>query len=287
MSLPSVYYWLRVQSTPLEAELDQFRLMELGALGTEEEEKTEVILRACFDDSALLAAAREAFAGAIVESGESPWEDWDRSWRERQTPVEVTSELTVCPPWVDAPANAKHVIKLEAKMAFGTGSHESTRIAALLMEALDLSGRSVMDVGTGTGILALYASQRGAGFSVGFDIDPVAGPCLRENLDLNPLDDEPSFYVGTLDSLKPEARFDVLVINMIRTETWPYLADLLARTAPGGRLVFSGQRVEDQPYWKSWFAEAGVTVESEVTLGEWWGFTAAAGSPSQESSVKS
>ena len=163
-------------------------------------------------------------------------------------------------------------------MAFGTGSHESTRIAALLMEAQELNGRSVMDVGTGTGILAIYAAQRGAAFSVGFDIDPVAGPCLRENIDLNPPRDaengeDPAFYVGTLDSLKDDALFDVLVINMIRTETWPYLADLLARTAPGGRLVFSGQRVEDQPHWKQWFAETGVSVESEVTLGEWWGFT--------------
>lgn len=277
MSIPSVYYWLRVRSTPIEAELDQFRLMELGALGTEEEEHSSVNLRACFDDASLLEAAREAFGEAVLEGGESPWEDWDRSWRERQTPVEVTEDLTVCPPWVEAPAAARHVIKLEAKMAFGTGSHESTRIAALLMEAQDLAGRTVMDVGTGTGILALYAAQRGAGFSVGFDIDPVAGPCLRENIDLNPLDaNDPAFYVGTLEALKERALFDVLVINMIRTETWPYLADLLARTAPGGRLVFSGQRVEDQPHWKAWFAETGVTVESEVTLGEWWGFTAAA-----------
>jgi ribosomal protein L11 methyltransferase len=274
--LPNTYFWLRVQSSPLDAELDQFRLMELGALGTEEEEHTSVILRACFADEAALEEARRVFGEAVVDGGESPWEDWDRSWRDRQTPVEVTAELTVCPPWVDAPATAKHVIRLEAKMAFGTGSHESTRIAALLMEALDLSGKTVVDVGTGTGILALYAAQRGAAYGVGFDIDPVAGPCLRENLDLNPL---PAgrlamFYVGTLDAVRPEKGFDVLVINMIRTETWPYLDALLDRTLPGGRLVFSGQRVEDQPHWNQWFAEKNVTVESEVTLGEWWGFTA-------------
>jgi len=273
--LPTTYFWLRVQSSPVYAELDQFRLMDMGALGTEEEEHTSVVIRACFAEEAALAQAREAFGEAVLEGGEAPWEDWDRSWRDRQTPVEVTSTLTVCPPWVDPPAAAKHVIRLEAKMAFGTGSHESTRIAALLMEALDLSGKSVLDVGTGTGILALYAAQLGAGFSAGFDIDPVAGPCLRENLDLNPSDAAPAaFYVGTLDALRPAAAFDVLVINMIRTETWPYLADLLARTSPGGRLVFSGQRVEDQPHWQQWFADTGVSVESEITLGEWWGFTA-------------
>jgi ribosomal protein L11 methyltransferase len=273
--LPAVYYWLRVQSSPEAAELDQFRLMELGALGTEEEEKTTTVIRACFETAEALAEARSACGGAVIDGGESPWEDWDRSWRERQVPVEVTPDLVVCPPWVEAPADARHVIRLEAKMAFGTGSHESTRIAALLMESLQLAEKSALDVGTGTGILALYASLRGAGRSVGFDIDPVAGPCLRENLGLNPMAFRiPEFYVGTLDALKPEVRFDVIVVNMIRTETWPYLDALLARLAPDGRLVFSGQRVEDQPHWKTWFTRAGVSVEGEVTLGEWWGFTA-------------
>lgn len=274
--LPALYYWLRVQSSPEAAELDQFRLMELGALGTEEEEKTATVIRACFETPEALLEARAAFGEAVIDGGEAPWEDWDRSWRERQVPVEVTPELTVCPPWVEVPVDAKYGIRLEAKMAFGTGSHESTRIAALLMESLQLAGKSMLDVGTGTGILALYASLRGAGRSVGFDIDPVAGPCLRENLDLNPLPGRfPGFYVGTLESLKPEARFDVIVVNMIRTETWPYLEDLLARLAPGGRLVFSGQRVEDQPQWTEWFDKAGVSVADEVTLGEWWGFSAA------------
>lgn len=277
MSIPAIYYWLRVQSSPVYAELDQFRLMDMGALGTEEEEHTDVVIRACFAEEAALAEARRAFGNTVLDGGEAPWEDWDRSWRDRQTPVEVTPGLTVCPPWVEAPAGAKHVIRLEAKMAFGTGSHESTRIAALLMEALDLGGKSVLDVGTGTGILALYAAQRGARFSAGFDIDPVAGPCLRENLDLNPVapaSRPAAFYVGTLDALRPSAAFDVLVINMIRTETWPYLDALVARTLPGGRLVFSGQRVEDQPHWKKWFADKSVAVESEITQGEWWGFAA-------------
>src|SRR5690606_27143406 len=176
---------LRLATSPETSEFDQYNLIEHGALGTEEESGPEgPTILASFADADACRVARETLGPlAVLAWGENPWEDWDRSWRERQTPVEVTPELTVCPPWVEGPAGVAHVIRLEAKMAFGTGSHESTRIAALLMEALDLKGKSVLDVGTGTGILALYAARRGAGFSAGFDIDPVAGPCLRENLD--------------------------------------------------------------------------------------------------------
>ncbi len=277
MPFPAIYYWIRLSSSPESLESDQYRLMELGALGTEELEKPADTVQGFFTDAAIWSEARANLADSKgLEWGENPWEDWDRSWRERQVPVEVTPLLAVCPPWVEPPAGARHVIRLEAKMAFGTGSHESTRIAALLLDDLDLRGKSLLDVGTGTGILSLYPALLGALLCVGFDIDPVTGPCLRENLDLNPLPagSTAAFFVGTLDALQSRAGFDVIVCNMIRTETWPHLDGFLHHLKPGGCLVVSGQRIEDQPYWRKWFAEKGGAPFQEIALEEWWGFAA-------------
>lgn len=276
MPPPSVYYWIRFSSTPEDSESDQYLLMELGALGAEETEEGAVItVKGSFADPTLWSEARLALADRPgLAWGESPWEDWDRSWRDRQVPVEVTPELVVCPPWVAVPYHVPHVIRLEAKMAFGTGSHESTRIAAILLEGLDLIGKTLLDVGTGTGILTLYAAMRGAAFSAGFDMDPVTGPCLRENLDLNPLPkgSQATFWVGDLESLRPETRFDVVICNMIRTEAWPYLHAFLLRLPPKGCLILSGQRVEDQSYWNTWFKTQGLKPFQEICLDEWWGF---------------
>jgi ribosomal protein L11 methyltransferase len=279
MPFPAIYYWIRHSSSPESSENDQYRLMELGALGTEELETppsmSTLRVQGFFTDAAIWSQACDLLEDVPgLEWGENPWEDWDQSWRDRQVPVEVTPLLAVCPPWVEAPANTPHVIRLEAKMAFGTGSHESTRIAAFLLEQLDLLGKTVLDVGTGTGILSLYPAKLGAKFCVGFDLDPVTGPCLRENLDLNPLapGSTAAFFVGTLDALQEKVRFDVIVCNMIRTEAWPYLDDFLKYLRPGGSLVLSGQRVEEQPHWKSWLKEKALSLSGEVTLGEWWGF---------------
>jgi ribosomal protein L11 methyltransferase len=289
------YWWLTLRVPRADAELVGDGLFELGATGLEEAEEGpdpaaptasvglptasvggNVLLKAYFED-------RARFDGAVAihgtapgfAAGEAPVEDWDRSWRDRQTPVEVTPGLVVAPPWVD-PGPARHVIRLEAKMAFGTGSHESTRIAAMLLETIPLQGRSVLDIGTGTGILALYAALLGAGHVLALDIDPVTGPCLHENQALNPLPPGCRFqpYVGELGSLRAEARFDVILCNMIRTELWPFREELRSRLKPGGRFVVSGQRREDKPYFQAWQRQSPFRMAEERELDDWWGFAA-------------
>lgn len=289
MRLGETYYWLRFWSEPSTREADQDQLFELGALGIEEEGVDgEVVhpdaaanqplwLKASFGESDAYARAKTAFAGRPkLTSGEAEVEDWDQTWRDRQEPVAVTERLTVLPPWLPSPA-AGHVIRLTAKMAFGTGLHESTQLAAALLERIDLSEQSVLDIGAGTGILALYAAMLGAKCAMAHDIDAVTGPCMAENKTLNPLPPGRDFigFVGTTDALKASAVFDCIVCNMIRTEWWPFRDELISRTAPQGILVISGQRLDDKPLVLPWLAAQGFAPCHEVSKNEWWAVAAA------------
>jgi ribosomal protein L11 methyltransferase len=109
---------------------------------------------------------------------------------------------------------------------------------------------------------------------VGFDVDPVTGPCLAENQRLNPVPAENRvvFFVGTTEALPTERQYDVIICNMIRTEAWPLIPDLLSRLNPGGHLVVSGQRVEDQAVWRPWFTTQTGALVKEIGLDGWWGF---------------
>ncbi len=295
MRLGDTYYWLRFISPSTSREWDENALFDLGALGIEEEGPKEepegepihpdltaaqdLGLKATFADLQTFKAACNAFEKrAGFSTGTGQVEDWDRTWRERQEPVAVTAKLTVIPPWLEG-ISAPHLIRLTAKMAFGTGLHESTQLAADLLEGLPpsrLQHASLLDIGAGTGILALYAAQLGVAQAFAHDIDPVCGPCMVENAVLNPLPPENRFlgFVGTTDALKPSASFDILVCNMIRSEWWPFRMELIHRLKTGGVLLISGQRLEDRDLVMPWLQDHGFAALREVNKNGWWAIAA-------------
>jgi ribosomal protein L11 methylase PrmA len=277
------YWWICFRTPVDQLELDQDRLFELGATGIEEVEepagtsKGLILLKGFFETEASYSQALNGFKDRIEYSdGNEKIEDWDQSWRAQQTPVEVTPSLVVVPPWVEPGTGFKHVIRLEAKMAFGTGSHETTRIAALLMEGLPNQGGTVLDIGTGTGLLAIYAAQLGASQVLALDIDPVVGPCLNENLALNPPPPACRFrtLIAETSALDSHARFDLVLCNMIRTELWPFREELRSRLSAGGHFVVSGQRSEDKPHFDAWRTLSPFRIVAELEINGWWGFAA-------------
>ena len=171
-----------------------------------------------------------------------PDADWLAGWREQSRPFALGASFFVDPREpggepVAAPAG-RRLLRLPARAAFGTGSHESTSLAVELLEEVDLAGKRVLDVGTGTGVLAFAALARGAAAAVAFDLDPAAPFHARDNARLNGF--HLHLFAGTVAALRESARFDLAVANMVPEELLPELAAVARRLAPGGEVILSG-----------------------------------------------
>jgi ribosomal protein L11 methylase PrmA len=159
---------------------------------------------------------------------------------------------------------------LPAVRAFGTGSHESTRVAVRLLLGERLTGESVLDVGCGTGTLAFVAALEGAASVVALDLDREAAFATRAQSRANQVP-RVRVFAGPLDALAASGSFDVVVVNMIHEETAPLLPALRTRLLPGGRLLCSGQLVEREGEWAELLRREGFRQVRSIRENEWLG----------------
>ena len=155
----------------------------------------------------------------LLERGEAPEEDWLARWRAGAKPIEVGQRWLLDPRELDQPppdAGGRILLRIPARAAFGTGSHESTRLVLEMMERIDFADCRVLDVGTGSGVLALAALALGARAAIAFDIDLVAPLLAGQNADLNGL--QPAFYAGGLEALSAKTGFEIALVNVIPEE---------------------------------------------------------------------
>ncbi len=170
---------------------------------------------------------------------EIPEEDWSRTWRESFKPLRVSSRIWVCPPWERVETDPGEVeIIIDPGQAFGTGHHPTT---ALMLEALDRLFREetpgrVLDLGCGTGILAIAAAKLGAERVVALDIDPRACQAARENIQRNGVKVE--VISGRIEEI--QADFELILANISAWELRALAPVLKERLCPGGRLFLSG-----------------------------------------------
>ena len=163
-------------------------------------------------------------------------EDWAESWKQYYKPVKL-GKVTVVPAWEDyEAAEGEVVIKMDPGMAFGTGTHETTRLVMRIMQDLDVKGARVLDVGTGSGILSICASKLGAKSCNAYDIDPVAVKVAKENAEA---DGCFNITVGVSDLLKnvdlEGGKYDVCVANIVSDiiiRMMPDLKNYIKKEAP-------------------------------------------------------
>jgi len=199
--------------------------------------------------------ARVEVPGVDGEWEPVPDRDWHERWKASIAPVTVGA-VTIVPPWLPAPDGAGIVLVIEPGQAFGTGHHETTTGCLAALQELDLDGRSVLDVGTGSGVLAIAAARLGASRVVGVDTDPVAVEAATVNADLNVV--EVTVGLGSLDAV--EGVFDVVVANLDTSTLSALAGALAARVAHPGTLVASGVSIERRAEAEHALATAGLPV---------------------------
>jgi ribosomal protein L11 methyltransferase len=181
--------------------------------------------------------------GVILETEEPvPDTDWFAPYRERAKPFPVGKTLFVDPREPDeAPEDVpdgRRLLRLPARAAFGTGSHESTSLALELLEDMDVRGLRVLDVGTGTGVLSFAALLFGARLSLGLDVDPASPFHARDNSRLNGLPFH--LFAGRLAALRERPLFDLALVNVVPEQILPEMPDLVSLLRPGAQAVLSG-----------------------------------------------
>ncbi|TMB07879.1 MAG: 50S ribosomal protein L11 methyltransferase [Deltaproteobacteria bacterium] len=275
---------LVLTAAPDELELLAARLFEQGALGVELQEPEQQLMPgtpplppgagrciAHFTERDVAAdSARElGRAEAPVEVVE---EDWSVAWRKHHRPLRVGPRSWVQPPWEDAPAAPGEArVLIDPGMAFGTGSHPTT---ALCLERLDellaeLPGADVLDVGTGSGVIALLAVKLGAGRVCGTENDPVALEAARRGAGLNGIPSERMRWALADPDQLPEAPYRIVVANIL-LNTLIELAPAIARkVASGGRLVLSGLLAAQADEAEAAYAALGLSPAGRAQRDGW------------------
>jgi len=196
--------------------------------------------------------------------------DWLETYRAQSQPFTVGTGW-----WIDphpdrptaAPSGRRRLV-IEPRMAFGTGSHESTQAILIALEDIEVTDRRVLDVGAGSGILALAAESLGAASVVGFDIDETAVWVAVEIARQQEWPSRVSYVIGPVECIGG-AEFDIVMCNMITSVFLPLAGEIRGRLAPAGIAVFSGLLATEVESVSGALMEAGFAIRSHSLLGEW------------------
>jgi ribosomal protein L11 methyltransferase len=228
--------------------------------------------------------AADALVAALAAEGEAPVAtcrrlleavDWTTRWRDGLG-ARHFGRLTVVPSWIEMPAHDGPAVVLDPESAFGSGEHGSTRAALTLLERHLRPGDRVLDLGSGSGILAIAAAKLGAASAVGIENDAEANPVAWRNAERNGVAAAVDFLDGDAGDLAPLlGPADLLLSNILRLVNTALLPAIVAALRPGGLAIFSGMEELEAPLFRPVLETAGFAVLDEVADTGWWAVAAA------------
>lgn len=250
----------------------------------------DMILKAYFSNPpseetrfALEAELRRLNSNVIMNVTLEAHRDWLEEWKKGFVPFLFADPFWVVPKWCQPPEGLSegHTLWMDPGMAFGTGTHETTQLAAALtvewmakrMDARE-RGVKVLDVGTGTGILALITERLGAEVAIGLDIDPEARRTARENLELNKakktfIDDRDIAEVAK-ECVAKESFYNLTIANIIDGVLLVLATDLAATVGPRGTMILSGILTDrEDEFHREFAAKTGLEEQRRIRRGEW------------------
>lgn len=222
-------------------------------------------------DQLIAALRREGGAGVHASRRALEEIDWSTRWREGLGPRQF-GRLSVVPSWLgDTHIGGPLRLVLDPEMAFGSGEHGSTRAALVLLERLLRPNMTVLDLGSGSGILAIAAVLLGAARAVGIEIDAEANEVADRNAARNRVADRTVFVAGDAGVLAPLlGPADLLLANILRTINTALLPSIRLALSPKALAVFSGLEEAEAPLFRAVLAKGGFAVLDEVVDAGWW-----------------
>lgn len=280
--------WLRVSATSPSEELTGLLaegLLACGGSAVEEQGDTLVTYVLAIDDPEdALGRIREVIHAILgtdaveLRADEVPEQDWLAIWRTGLEPRRIGGRLIVSPTWSDVDAGPDDlVIRIDPQMAFGTGEHASTRGVLRLMQDIDVRDARLLDVGSGSGILAIAGALLGAQHVVAVESDPEAMPNALENIERSGVTKRITPLCALVDDAFLDAygggAFDGILANVLSSVLVPLLPAFHRALAAGGWAILSGILVEEADMMRAAAETAGFSIEAEDMEEQWWSVT--------------